>query len=96
MKYQKHSKEFKSRIALEAIQGNKTISEISQEYVIHPNQITRWKQEALVNFPKIFDKNNESRTELKQVKSQLDIALKKLGQTTIEAEWLKKKLEPYK
>jgi transposase-like protein len=39
----KHSKGLKARIALDAIKGQKTISELSSEYGIHSNQISRWK-----------------------------------------------------
>ena len=46
MSYQKHSKEFKAKVALEALKGNKTIAELSKDFGIHPNQISRWKVEA--------------------------------------------------
>ncbi len=86
-----YSNEKKAEIALEAIKGNKTIAELAQEYEVHPNQITRWKQEAEANFVKIFDKDKETKKELKEKEKELDRALKELGQVTIEREWLKKK-----
>jgi len=39
----KHSNELKARIALDAIKGQKTISELASEYGVHANQISRWK-----------------------------------------------------
>ena len=95
MSNQKHSPEFKSKVALAAIKGDKTLSELSQEFNLHPNQISRWKQEAVDNFSKIFERDKQAAEALKEKERELDDALKKLGQTTLEAEWLKKKLKPY-
>ncbi len=90
-----HSSEFKARVALAAIRGDKTLAELSSEYGIHPNQISRWKQEALENFSKVFEGNKQASKDLKEKQQELDMALKKLGQVTLESEWLKKKLKPY-
>ena len=38
-----HSPVFKSKVSLAAIKGDKTISELSQQFDVHPNQITQWK-----------------------------------------------------
>lgn len=40
----KFSSTFKAEVALEAIKGIKTISEIAQQYEIHPVQVTLWKK----------------------------------------------------
>jgi transposase len=37
----------KVKIAVEALKGQKTMSELASVYSVHPNQISRWKQEAL-------------------------------------------------
>ena len=39
------TKEFKFKVAIEAIKGQKQIAEIAEEYKVHPNQITQWKKE---------------------------------------------------
>ena len=95
MRYKQHTSDFKSKVAIAAIKGDKTIHELSQEFGIHPNQISRWKQLALENFSKIFEKNDQSSQELKEKEKELDVALKKIGQLTVESEWIKKKLKPY-
>ena len=38
---------FKARVVLEVIRGQKTISEIASEYGVHPNQIINWKKKAI-------------------------------------------------
>ena len=51
----KHSSEFKARVALEAIKGVKTVSQIAQEYEIHPVMVSSWKKEILSHLPDVFD-----------------------------------------
>src|ERR1039457_4196612 len=42
-----HTAEFKSKVALAAIRGEKTLSELAEQFDIHPNQITQWKSQLL-------------------------------------------------
>ncbi len=51
----KHSPEFKAKVALEAIQGIKTLSEVAQQYEIHPVMVGNWKKEILERIPELFD-----------------------------------------
>ena len=53
----KHSSEFKARVALEAIKGVKTVSEIAKQYDIHLVMVSNWKKEMLGHLPDVFDKN---------------------------------------
>jgi transposase len=50
----KDSSDFKVKVALEAMKGQKTINEVSSEYRVHPTQITQWKKQALDELPTIF------------------------------------------
>ena len=54
-----HSAEFKARVALEAIKGIKSMSELASEYAVNPNQISQWKKQDLEELPGIF---SEKRT----------------------------------
>lgn len=47
--------EFKAKVALEAIRGERTISELATKHQLHPNQITQWKRQAIENLAKTFD-----------------------------------------
>ena len=49
------SAEFKAKVALEAIRGERTISELATKHQLHPNQITQWKRQAIENLAKAFD-----------------------------------------
>ena len=42
----RHTPEFKAKVALEAIKGQKTLNELASLYGVHPNQISRWKKQA--------------------------------------------------
>jgi len=88
-KRRKHSSEFKAMVALEAIQGLKTISEIAAEYEIHPVMVGNWKKEMLQNLPDIFEKKHPKKEkEKEQETAQLE---RKVGQLTMEVEFLEKK-----
>lgn len=89
------SNALKAKITLEALREIKTLAELSQEYGVHPGQIIRWKKQALENFGQLFDDKRRKGLPPDPTKKELEAALKKLGQTTMELEWLKKKLEPY-
>lgn len=89
----RHSNEFKAQVALEAIRGDRTITEIAQEYEISPSQVTRWKQEAEANFAYIFDKGKGVKKELKTREKELEQTQKELGKRMVEVEFLKKKWE---
>src|SRR5512136_833159 len=54
-----HRAEFKAKVALAAISGLKTLSELACEYKVHPTQITRWKQELLENAADLFGKGKK-------------------------------------
>ena len=54
-----HSAEFKAKVALAAISGLKTLSELASEYKVHPTQITRWKQELIENASDLFGKGKK-------------------------------------
>ena len=85
----KHSKELKAKIAIDAIKGQKTMSELASEYGVHTNQISRWKKQLLEAAPDIFTRGKDKEAEKNEV--ERDHLYKKVGQLQIEVDWLKKK-----
>jgi len=62
MKHRRFSAESKTKVAIEAIRGFKTLNELSSEYEVHPNQISNWKKQLLTQASQIFkDRQNEDR-----------------------------------
>lgn len=85
----KHTAEFKARVAIEAIKGIKTMSEIAAEFEIHPVMVSNWKKEMLEHVPEIFEnKNARKDKDHDREKEQLH---SKVGQLTMEVDFLEKK-----
>ena len=53
------SGDFKAKVALEALRGDKTIQEIAARHKIHPNQVSTWKQRAVEGMKEVFTKGAE-------------------------------------
>ena len=56
----RHTAEFKSKVAVEAIRQHKTINELTAEYGIHATQINTWKKQALAAIPEAFSSKQTS------------------------------------
>lgn len=84
-----HSAEFKAKVALEAIKGAETLNQLSVRFEVHPNQITRWKQEALEGMAEIFSRRKDNKA--KDDEAATDELFKQIGQLKVELDWLKKK-----
>ncbi len=81
-----HTKQIKSKAALEMVKGEETIAQISQKYGIHNSVLLRWKKALLEHGPEIF--------EIKKTSNSSDLALddlqRKIGELTMEIDFLKK------
>jgi transposase len=88
-KRKQYPKEFKARVALEAIKEAKTIAELSSEYEIHSGMITKWKKQLQENVADIFIRKNEREPDDKQLIENL---YKQIGKSQVEIDWLRKKL----
>ncbi len=83
------SSEFKVRVALEAIKGQKTANEIASEYGVHPTQIAQWKKQALDELPNVFERPNSER--VKSEEALIASLYQQIGQLKVEVDFLKKK-----
>lgn len=80
---------FKSKVAIEAIKGHRTVSELATEFDVHPSQINAWKKQLLDSSADTFngkaDRNRESAA------AERDRLYAQIGKLQVELEWLKKK-----
>ena len=53
-----HSAAFKAQIVLEALRETKTVAQLASEHQLHPNLVTKWKQEAVADLPVVFERKN--------------------------------------
>ena len=53
-----HAKEFKATVALEAIKGVQTLSELASRYKVHPTQIAQWKKQLMECAPQAFERGH--------------------------------------
>ena len=51
----KFKPDFKAKVALEALKGDKSVAELAQIYDAHPTQITQWKKRLLESAPSVFE-----------------------------------------
>jgi transposase-like protein len=87
----RHTSEFKAKVALEALKEQKTMSQISQEYTLHANQISDWKKVITDRATELFD----SRAPAPEVDMEAITAplYQQIGQLKVEMDFLKKKLK---
>jgi putative transposase len=90
----KYSSEFKVKVALEAIKGQKTLNEITSEYGVHSTQITEWKKRVLEELPQIFAQKGAERA--KNEEALIASLYQEIGQLKVELDFLKKKSGMYR
>lgn len=84
----KFSGAFKAKIAIEALKERESLAELAKRYEVHPNIISKWKQEFLERSGEIFEKKSENEPEIDAEKLYA-----KIGQLEIENDFLKKNLK---
>lgn len=80
---------FRAKVALEAVKGEKTLAELSSEFGVHPNQISKWRRQLLELLPELFtDRRKKKDVDQEALISEL---YRQIGQLKVELDWLKKK-----
>lgn len=89
-KRRRFSAQFKAKLALEAIKGQRTIAELAGEHQVHPTQITQWKKQLLDAAEAVF--NEHTQTDRRQQEQQMAALYQQIGQMKVELDYLQKKL----
>ncbi len=87
MSRKKYSAEFKAKVALETLSNNATVAELAKRYGVHPTQIQLWKRQLISQAGQIFKRRYK-----KAAETGIGHLEQKIGQLTVENDFLKKGL----
>ncbi len=83
----------KFKIVIEAIKGQRQISEIALDYEVHPNQISNWKKQFMEKGSTVFSTKKDS--QVVELENNEEDLFKKIGKQQIELDFLKKSLKKW-
>lgn len=93
MSKNKHSPEFKKRIAIEALREQKSLYQIARDNGISPSQVSLWRKQLLDQSGSIFEPTKSTGQHRCDHEELIEILERKVGRLTIENDFLKKKLD---
>jgi len=79
---------FKAKVALAAVRGDKTTTQLASQYAVHANQVSAWKKQLLDGASELFTDGRSRQTEASAREEEL---FEQIGRLKMELEWLKKK-----
>ncbi len=87
-----YNPEFKSKVVLELLSGQQTLNELAERYQIAPATLSNWHKQFQERAAEIFQRgaSDHERT-LEEKEQEIAVLQQKVGQLTIERDWLKKK-----
>src|ERR1700694_2201915 len=80
-----HSTKFKARVALEALRGDATLTELASRHGVHANQIALWRKQLLVHAGEVSDHGTPA---LDDAERQIRDLRAKVGELTMERDFL--------
>jgi transposase-like protein len=83
-----YSPAFKARVAIEALRGEKTLSQLGSQYKVHPIQIAKWRKQAVELMPELFV---DGRRKANHGDNESTALYEEIGRLKVELDWLKKK-----
>ena len=84
----RYSAEFKARVALDAIRGEQTLSELAAKHGVHPNLISQWKRQAIERMASLFGGGGTEA--VKEKEAEVEKLHAKIGQLLVERDFLAK------
>lgn len=82
---------FKAKVVLEVIQGDRDLNEIAADYNLNPNMVRTWKKEFIENAGRVFNERQsekEIRKKEELLEKDRERMLKAIGQLTLERDFL--------
>ena len=85
------SAEFKAKVALAAVQEQKTVQQIATLFAIHPTQVQTWKKQLLLGASSVFQTGERFQEAAAQQSREAEL-FEQIGRLNMELDWLKKKV----
>ena len=85
-KRRRFTADFKAKVALEALRGDKTIQEIATRHKVHPNQVSTWKRQAMEGLGAVFSDGADKAGA--DHEAEVHDLHAKIGQLTVERDFL--------
>jgi transposase len=80
---------FKAKVAVEAVRGLRTLSQLALDHKVHPNQVMLWKRQLLDGAEQLFE--GGTKKSAKSDEPEVSELFEQIGRLKVEVEWLKKK-----
>jgi len=93
-KRKKHNPEFKAKVALEALKGEHTVSELASRFGVHPTMIHQWKRALLEGAPGVFDRGGKVREPAIDEAKAKELHAK-IGELAVANDFLERRLKPW-
>ena len=90
-KRRRFTADFKAKVALEALRGDKTVQEIAGKHKVHPNQVSTWKRQAIDGLDAVFSNGADQAREDRE--AEVHDLHAKIGQLTVERDFLARGLK---
>lgn len=89
--HKKYNAEFKAEVVREILKEEKSLSQISSEYKVHPTQLNRWKEIVIGRMASLFEKDKKAEEEKEELEKKVEELYGEIGRLTTQMNWLKKK-----
>ena len=89
-KRRRFTAQFKARVAMEALRGDRTIQAIAAKHEVHPNQVSSWKRQAQAGLEELFAGASSGRQ--KDHDATIHDLHAKIGELTVERDFLSRGL----
>ena len=83
--------DFKARVALESLRGDRTIQEIATKHKVHPNQVSTWKRQAVDGLGEVFSNGTDGAR--RDHESEVHNLHAMIGELTVERDFLARGLK---
>ena len=94
-KRRNHDAAFKARVALEALKGERTVSELAATYEVHPTMIHQWKKALLEGAAGIFERGGQAAATAETAEETVRGLHAKIGELAVANDFLSRKLKPW-